>query len=203
MFSNGRANYGGNFYLWDSGTAVNLYRTRFTGSKVDSVDGGDGNDIYRSGGGAITIHNTCPSPYASNTPTQGKTRMITRRIASSIEPFIATKLTSYLPNPHLPSFLFSGSALDTCRIVGGSTYSCSDCAVYDQGYYLTVGCHSCQTGQGAPGLSWFCRLRKLCRLRTRKVRVFRHLRRLHWLHLHLLLRRNLLRLLHWCNLGQH
>ncbi|GMH74247.1 hypothetical protein TrRE_jg670 [Triparma retinervis] len=31
---------------------------------------GDGDDIYRNGG-TITIHNTCPSPYSSNTPIQG------------------------------------------------------------------------------------------------------------------------------------
>ncbi|GMH65336.1 hypothetical protein TrRE_jg1788, partial [Triparma retinervis] len=33
---------------------------------------GDGDDIYRSNNGAtITIHNTCPSPYSSNTPIRG------------------------------------------------------------------------------------------------------------------------------------
>ncbi|GMH53233.1 hypothetical protein TrRE_jg12446, partial [Triparma retinervis] len=31
---------------------------------------GNGDDIYRESG-TITIHNTCPSPYSSNTPIQG------------------------------------------------------------------------------------------------------------------------------------
>ncbi|GMH64011.1 hypothetical protein TrRE_jg1879, partial [Triparma retinervis] len=31
---------------------------------------GNGDDIYRYSG-TITIHNTCPSPYSSNTPIQG------------------------------------------------------------------------------------------------------------------------------------
>jgi hypothetical protein len=54
-----------------SGTTVNVYGTSFNGNTALS---GNGDDIYRTSG-TITIHNTCPSPYSSNTPIQGKTRM--------------------------------------------------------------------------------------------------------------------------------
>ena len=73
IFSNNRAttSYGGGaIFLQGSGTSVNLYGTSFSGNTADN--GGD--DIYRYSG-TITIHNTCPSPYSSNTPIQGKTRM--------------------------------------------------------------------------------------------------------------------------------
>ena len=75
-FSNNRAtssSYGGGAILvQSSGTSVNAYGTSFNGNTANS---GDGNDIYRFTGATITIHNTCPSPYSSNTPIQGKTRM--------------------------------------------------------------------------------------------------------------------------------
>ena len=75
IFSNNRATSswsgGGAIYVWGSGTTVNIYGTSFNGNTADS---GNGDDIYRWTG-TITIHNTCPSPYSSNTPIQGKTRM--------------------------------------------------------------------------------------------------------------------------------
>jgi predicted outer membrane repeat protein len=74
-FSNNRAtdSYtgGGALYVEGSGTTVNVYGTSFNGNTADS---GNGDDVYRLGG-TITFHNTCPSPYSSNTPIQGKTRM--------------------------------------------------------------------------------------------------------------------------------
>jgi predicted outer membrane repeat protein len=73
VFSNNRATdstYGGGaIYVW--GGIINIYSTTFNGNTADS---GNGDDI-RNNGGTITIHNTCPSPYSSNTPIQGKTRM--------------------------------------------------------------------------------------------------------------------------------
>jgi predicted outer membrane repeat protein len=75
VFSNNRATdsrYGGGaIEVAQSGTSVNAYGTSFIGNTADS---GDGDDIYWYSG-TITIHNTCPSPYSSNTPIQGKTRM--------------------------------------------------------------------------------------------------------------------------------
>jgi predicted outer membrane repeat protein len=77
IFTNNRATKseggGGAIYVsgFGSGTAVNVYGTSFNGNTADS---GNGDDIYNNGG-TITIHNTCPSPYSSNTPIQGKTRM--------------------------------------------------------------------------------------------------------------------------------
>jgi hypothetical protein len=74
IFSNNRAtdsdNGGGAILVESSGTSVNAYGTSFSGNTADS---GNGDDIYRHYG-TITIHNTCPSPYSSNTPIQGKTR---------------------------------------------------------------------------------------------------------------------------------
>jgi predicted outer membrane repeat protein len=74
VFSNNRATRsdlgGGAIYVSSSGGTVNVYGTRFIGNIADS---GNGDDIYNSG--TIPIHNTCPSPYSSNTPIQGKTRM--------------------------------------------------------------------------------------------------------------------------------
>jgi hypothetical protein len=78
IFSNNRAtssSYGGGaIFVEHSGTKVKVYGTSFIGNTADS---GDGDDIHRSlnNGGTITIHNTCPSPYSSITPIQGKTRM--------------------------------------------------------------------------------------------------------------------------------
>jgi predicted outer membrane repeat protein len=73
VFSNNRALFGGGgaIYVDDYYTTVNIYGTSFNENTAVS---GDGDDIYRSSG-TITIHNTCPSPYSSNTPIQGKTRM--------------------------------------------------------------------------------------------------------------------------------
>jgi len=71
LFSNCRATSsgfgGGAIYLKDSSTSINLYSTRFT----DNTDSGNFNDIWRySSTITITIHNICPSPYTTNTPTQ-------------------------------------------------------------------------------------------------------------------------------------
>ena len=74
VFSNNRATGnlgGGAISVTDSGTTVNIYGTSFIGNTADP---GNGDDIYRSSG-TITIHNTCPSPYSSNTPIQGKTKL--------------------------------------------------------------------------------------------------------------------------------
>jgi hypothetical protein len=76
VFTNCRATAtgGGAIYVQGSGTTVNIYSTSFNGNTADP---GNGDDIYRdsSGSSTITIHNTCPSPYSSYTPIQGKTRM--------------------------------------------------------------------------------------------------------------------------------
>jgi predicted outer membrane repeat protein len=72
IFSNNRATYGGGaIFVSSRETSVNIYGTNFNGNTADS---GNGNDIY-SDGSTITIHNICPSPFSSNTPIQGKTRM--------------------------------------------------------------------------------------------------------------------------------
>jgi hypothetical protein len=77
IFSNNRAtdsSYGGGAIIVWSGT-TNIYGTSFNENTADS---GNGDDIYNYNSEAtITIHNTCPSPYSSNTPIQGKTRMRT------------------------------------------------------------------------------------------------------------------------------
>jgi hypothetical protein len=72
-FSNNRMiNYGA-IQVAHIETSVNVYGTSFSGNIADS---GNGADIYNNANaGTITIHNTCPSPYSSNTPIQGKTRM--------------------------------------------------------------------------------------------------------------------------------
>jgi hypothetical protein len=74
-FSNNRdtsGTYGGGaIHVHDSGTAVNIYGSSFNGNTADS---GKGDDIYNKDNlSTVTIHNTCPSPYSSNTPIQGKT----------------------------------------------------------------------------------------------------------------------------------
>jgi hypothetical protein len=79
VFSNCRATSssvgGGAIYVQGAGTTINAYGTSFNGNAAGL---GNGDDIYRDsdwGSPTITIHNTCPSPYSSNTPTQGKTKM--------------------------------------------------------------------------------------------------------------------------------
>jgi predicted outer membrane repeat protein len=74
VFSNNRAtssSFGGGAIYVGSENTVNIYGTSFNGNIADSGNGDDINGY----GGTITIHNTCPSPYSSNTPIQGKTRM--------------------------------------------------------------------------------------------------------------------------------
>jgi hypothetical protein len=81
IFSNNRAtgnsiaDFGGGAIFVDGiGSTVNIYGTSFNGNTADS---GNGDDIYNYNiQASIIIHNTCPSPYSSNTPIQGKTRMI-------------------------------------------------------------------------------------------------------------------------------
>ena len=64
---------GGAIYV--DGGEVNLFGTSFNSNSVAYSDGfgdgGYGEDILILSG-TITIHDTCPSPYSSNTPTQGK-----------------------------------------------------------------------------------------------------------------------------------
>jgi predicted outer membrane repeat protein len=75
VFSNNRATSstrGGAIYVTNSGTTVNIYGTSFNGNTADSENG---DDIYQRLSSTITIHDTCPSPYSSNTPIQGKMRM--------------------------------------------------------------------------------------------------------------------------------
>jgi hypothetical protein len=73
VFSNNRVTHsslgGGAFFVWSS--TANVYSATFNGNTAAS----SGDDIY-SLQATITIHNTCPTPYSSNTPIQGKTRMI-------------------------------------------------------------------------------------------------------------------------------
>jgi hypothetical protein len=65
---------GGAIYVLNIGTTVNIYGTGFNGNTAVS---GNGADIYNgSGDNLIIIHNTCPSPYSSNTPTQGEKNTI-------------------------------------------------------------------------------------------------------------------------------
>ena len=72
VFSNCRATDrgGGAIYVQTNptSTTVNVYGTSFNGNTAAS---GNGDDIYKDGG-TITIHNTCPSPYSSNTPIEGE-----------------------------------------------------------------------------------------------------------------------------------
>jgi len=50
---------------------VNIYATVFSGNTAGS-DGYGGDIRIIANSGTITIHNTCPSPYSSTTPMQGK-----------------------------------------------------------------------------------------------------------------------------------
>ena len=59
---------GGLFVMQDRGTTtVDFYGTSFSGNGANS---NNGDDIYRHAG-TVTIHNTCPSPYSSGSPTKG------------------------------------------------------------------------------------------------------------------------------------
>ena len=73
------ATYGGAAIL-AMGT-VDTYGTSFSGSTAAS---GNGNDIMLVGG-AMTVHNTCPSPYSSTSPVQGKFEMARRQRRSRLK----------------------------------------------------------------------------------------------------------------------
>jgi hypothetical protein len=74
VFSNCRATSesggGGALHVTHLVTTVNIYGTNFNGNQAFR-----GDDIRTANGATIIIHNTCPSPYTSNTPIQGKMRM--------------------------------------------------------------------------------------------------------------------------------
>jgi hypothetical protein len=79
IFSNNRAtiSWGGGGAIYVDGGTTHIYGTSFIGNTADN---GNGDDIYNAAGTitipmSIAFHNTCPSPYSSNTPIQGKTRM--------------------------------------------------------------------------------------------------------------------------------
>ena len=97
-------NSGGAILAWSTFVTINVYGSNFSGNT--GAAGRECNDMHlvaSGSGNCHIVHNTRPSPYSSNDPTQGKTRMKRRRIASSKEPFITLKLTSYLPIPIFPS----------------------------------------------------------------------------------------------------
>ena len=60
---------GGGIYVYGFNSIVSIYSTLFTENVAPS---GKGNDISQATSGTVTIHETCPSPYSANTPTQGK-----------------------------------------------------------------------------------------------------------------------------------
>jgi hypothetical protein len=66
---------GGAIYFSDTDGTVIIYGTSFLDNSANSEDGNDIRNHKMNGGGTITIHNTCPSPYSSNTPIQGKMRI--------------------------------------------------------------------------------------------------------------------------------
>ena len=59
---------GGGIFVVDC--TANIYATTFTGNSAPS--GAVGVDIFNNSGGAVTIHETCPSPYSAYTPKRGK-----------------------------------------------------------------------------------------------------------------------------------
>jgi len=142
---------GETIHVDNSATTINLYGTRFIGNTAES---GNGNDIYRYEG-TITILNTCPSPYSSNTPTQGKTRMIRRRIVSPILPFIAPKITSFLPIPYRPISPI-GAQIDTFAVDGIRSFLCFlhlRCRFSNPTFSLSSsGCEVCEAGKYTPPL---------------------------------------------------
>lgn len=80
--SNDNTHGGGAIYVADA--TVDLYGTAFTDNVAEV---GLGNDIYNLLNlGTITIHDTCPSPYTSNAPNQGKcaTCMMTRFVIETL-----------------------------------------------------------------------------------------------------------------------
>jgi hypothetical protein len=77
VFSNCRSTYrrvagGGAIYIQYRDNIVNVYGTTFNGNTVAGSGGDDIHNMPSYTSSSITIHNTCPSPYSSNTPIQGE-----------------------------------------------------------------------------------------------------------------------------------
>ena len=117
VFSNCRATWsslgGGAIYVHSSGTTVNVYGTSFNGNTAAS---GNGDDIYKNIG-TITIHNTCPSPFSSNTPIQGEMIM---RFVQAVEPShkalyvtASPTTTSLLPQDLLWTLMATSTVINT------------------------------------------------------------------------------------------
>ena len=111
------SDYGGGAIFVNQGGTINLMGVTFDGNHADS---GKGNDIQNgpddpsdqtSITSTITVLTTCPSPYSSITPIQGKTSII----------LMMTLLRTAIP-PHLIATI-SGSGLDTYAAVDGSRFS--------------------------------------------------------------------------------
>ena len=115
FFSNCRAtesNYGGGaIILSGTSTAVNLYATQFTGNTAAT---GNGHDTYNHKDQAtITIHDTCPSPYSSNTPTQGTPLHTFGTVNGDVFSFTGCAFYLCSPGQGNPSL---GTTSDSCEI---------------------------------------------------------------------------------------
>ncbi|GMI42721.1 hypothetical protein TrCOL_g6320 [Triparma columacea] len=148
VFSNNRASAswggGGAIYVSDSGTTVNAYGTRFNGNTAGF---GNGDDIYRLDG-TITIHNTCPSPYSSNTPIQGSALDFAGAVDGSSYSFncVFYHCDAGFSNPTAGLLTTDCEECVAGKFSSAGSGTCSDCP---QGKYSTARsdtCADCPTG---------------------------------------------------------
>ena len=138
VFSNCRATSnsqgGGAIYSIYSNTGgVNIYGTTFTNNNANTVAG---NDIYESSPSvSITVHNTCPSPFSSNTPNQGSALDTAGMDSSAYSYECYYKCIAGYYNP-------DGGLSSSCVACGAGKYSNSAGA-------LASDCISCPAGKSS------------------------------------------------------
>lgn len=125
---------GGAIYLNSGSTGgeptVNVYGTSFIGNTADSENGGD---IYQESGN-LTIHNTCPPPYTTNTPVQGTSLNIFGTVVGST-------------NSYTDCAVFVCSAGFYNPECGGSISACEVCPAGKYSLLGAVSCVDCVPGR--------------------------------------------------------
>ena len=128
----------------ESSANVNVYGSSFVGNSGS----GNGDDIYNRG--TATIHNTCPTPYSSNTPTQGSALDIDGTVSGSVfsytdcvDPCVATSTPSDDGSGDKIFCINGGTAV---RVSGSCTCQCPT------GYGGTE-CNTCASGYSGASCS--------------------------------------------------
>ncbi|GMH47888.1 hypothetical protein TrRE_jg567 [Triparma retinervis] len=171
--------------LWEDGTlaatpgrvldALHTFLSHFSDLASDvslEIASGNGDDIYNDGG-TITIHNTCPSPYSSNTPNQGSALDTSGTVNGNKYSYSDNQCFDACPPPTLPT---DGQACIGCESGEYVNTELKECFPCEQGKFQPESnqdsCIPCPDGQtgltfGAKSLEEASCIACLCPVGTR------------------------------------